>query len=218
MLTLHHFDRSPFAWKVRMVLEEKKIPYTGVIPENKNEDPAFAKLNPMRLTPVLVLEDGRTVWESSVINEYLEDTHPTPAMLPKDPFERARVRMIEDSVDQYLYPAIRAMTVARFEFAPPHLVPKPADKVDHQAYETSRAKVHEQLGHLERALDGRTWLGGDMLSLADATLAPSVTGALVLHGILPDAKYPNLAAWSERIKSRPSYQASAPRQPTTIKE
>jgi glutathione S-transferase len=90
MLKLWHLDRSPFGWKVRMVLAEKAVPYQLVIPDNKSEDPAFAKLNPLRLTPVLELPDGRTIYESTVINEYLEETYPDPPMLPKEPWERAR--------------------------------------------------------------------------------------------------------------------------------
>src|SRR2546425_8218035 len=80
MLKLYAFDRSPFGWKVRVALAEKKIQYEMIVPENKNEDPAFARLNPFRKTPVLALEDGRTIYESTVINEYLEETQPQPAM------------------------------------------------------------------------------------------------------------------------------------------
>src|SRR2546422_3327751 len=83
MLKLYAFDRSPFGWKVRVALAEKKIQYEMIVPENKNEDPAFARLNPFRKTPVLVLEDGRTIYESTLINEYLEETHPQPPMLPR---------------------------------------------------------------------------------------------------------------------------------------
>src|SRR5262245_42596353 len=103
MLKLYNFDRSPFGWKVRIVLAEKNVPYESIVPENKNEDPAFAKMNPFRLTPVLQFDDGRTLYESTIINEYLEEAYPSPAMLPKDPFERARVRMIEDTTDQHFY-------------------------------------------------------------------------------------------------------------------
>ena len=102
MLKLHHLDRSPFSWKVRMVLEEKEDPVQARDPENKSEDPAFLKLNPFRLTPVLSSKAGGTIYESTVINEYLEDAYPEPAMLPKEPLRRARVRMIEDTTDQYV--------------------------------------------------------------------------------------------------------------------
>jgi len=217
MLKLHHLDRSPFGWKVRMVLEEKKIPYELVIPENKSEDPAFLKLNPFRLTPVLELETGATIFESTVINEYLEDTVPDPAMLPKDPYERARIRMIEDTTDQYLYVAAREFRMAQFDYAPPYLVRKKADEVDHKLLETSRVKIHEHLTRLESELAGRTYFGGTMLSLADVALAPPLTASMKLLGVLPDKRYPLIAAWSARVVERSSYIASAPKEPLRIR-
>ena len=218
MLTLHHFDRSPYGQKVRIVLNEKAIPCTLVVPENKNEDPAFAALNPFRLTPVLQLEDGRTVWESSVINEYLEETFPSPPMLPKDPWERARVRMIEDACDQYLSPAIRVVVLARFEYAPPHLVRKAAAAVDQAALDAGRIKLNEQLARFASALGDRTWFGGEMFSLADASLVALLTGSLHTIGEFPSGKFPKLEAWAARAATRPSCRKAAPKQPLTIKE
>ena len=218
MLKLYNFDRSPFGWKVRMVLAEKNVQYESIVPENKMEDPAFAKLNPFRLTPVLQLEDGRTLYESSIINEYLEEVYPSPAMLPRDPYERARVRQLEDTTDQYFYQNLRGLTISQFEYAPPYLIRKKADQVDHKLLEESRMKVHAHLARLDQELKGRTWFGGDVFSLADATLAPSLTMGLKTQGILPDSKYPNIAAWTERITARPSYTATVPKEPLTIKE
>lgn len=218
MLKLHHFDRSPFSWKVRIVLEEKKAPYQAFVPQNKNEDPAFALLNPFRLTPVLELENGKTLYESTVICEYLEEAFPAPPMLPRDPYQRARVRMIEDTADQYFYPAIRGVVTAQFEYAPPRLIRKKSDQVDHKLLEDSRMKVHQHLARLEHELAGRAWFGGDVFSLADAALAAPLTGSLKLLGILPDPKYPHVDAWTERITARSSYRAAAPKEPTRIVE
>lgn len=218
MLKLHHLDRSPFGWKVRMVLEEKRIPYKLVIPENKSEDPGFLKLNPFRLTPVLELESGGTIYESTVINEYLEDAFPEPAMLPNDPYERARLRMIEDTTDQYVYTALRDFRMAQFEYAPPFLVRKKADEVDHKLVESSRAKLHEHLTRLESELAGRAYFGGAMFSLADAALAPPLTASMKLLSVLPDKRYPLIAAWSARVVERSSYIASAPKEPLRIRE
>src|SRR4029453_16207987 len=124
MLKLHNFDRSPFGWKVRIVLAEKKVPCETLAPADKSESPAFGKLNPFRLTPVLELEDGRTIYESTVIGEYLEEAYPTPAMLPKDTYERARLRMLEDTTDQYVMQALREYRNALYKNAPPSLFPK----------------------------------------------------------------------------------------------
>jgi glutathione S-transferase len=218
MLTLHHFDRSPFAFKVRIVLAEKKVPHRLVVPENKNEDPAFAKLNPFRLTPVLQLEDGRTLYESTIINEYLEETHPTPPMLPRDPYERARVRLIEDTTDQYLYPAVRAFTQAQFDYAPPVLTRKKAEQVDHKQVEEGRMKIAGHLLRLEETLGSRRWFGGENFSLADAALVPLLTGSLRLLKILPDPKLPRLNAWVVQVLEHPSVRQAAPREPARIQE
>jgi glutathione S-transferase len=217
MIKLYHLDRSPFNWKVRFVLAEKGIPYEGIVPLNKTEDPAFAKLNPYRLTPVLQVEDGRTLYESTVICEYLEDVHPEPALLPKEPFERARMRLLEDTTDQYLYAALRDLRAAQFEYQPPFLIRKPMGQVDHAALEAARTKVHTHLERLEAELEGKTWFGGTQFTLADITLAPALTGTLELLGVLPDPKrYPNLAAWRARIVERPAYDASKPKEPLRI--
>jgi glutathione S-transferase len=218
MLKLYNFDRSPYGVKVRIALAEKNVPYEGIVPQNKNEDPEFAKLNPLRLTPVLVLEDNRVLYESTIINEYLEEAWPKPAMLPRDPYERARLRLIEDVSDQHLYPAIRSLTLAQYEFRPPVLIRKPADQVDHKAIEENTHKVHQHLARLEAELAGRTWFGGDLFSLADAALAAAMTLSLPLLGILPDAKYPAIGAWVKRIAGRPSYRAGAPKEPARIQE
>jgi glutathione S-transferase len=218
MLKLHHFDRSPFGWKVRIVLAEKKVPYALVVPENKSEDPAFGRLNPFRLTPVLELDGDRSVYESSVINEYLEEAFPDPPMLPRDPYERARVRMIEDTTDQYLMSALRALREAEFEYEPPFLTRKKPAQVDLKALEQAKTRVHEHLARLEGQIRGRTWFGGEIFSLADATLVPPLMGTLPLLKVLPDSRYPELEKWRRRVAERPSYVASQPKEPLRIKE
>ena len=170
------------------------------------------------MTPVLELEDGATVYESTVINEYLEEAYPETAMLPKDPYERARLRMIEDTTDQYVYVAIRDFRMAQFEYAPPFLVRKKADEVDHKLLETSRVKIHEHLTRIEADLAGRMYFGGRMFSLADVALAPPLTASLKLLSVLPDKRYPLIAAWSARVVERKSYIASAPKEPLRIRD
>lgn len=209
MLKLHAFDRSPYGWKTRIVLAEKKVPYAALVPENKSESPEFARLNPLRLTPVLELEDGRTVYESSVVNEFLEETYPDPPMLPKDAYEKARVRMLEDTTDQYVIPSVRELFLAQLENTPPKY--KRKKDVDAAAKEAAEKKVRMHLERLERELGGKKWFGGEIFSLADAALVPPLTLTLPLLGVLPDARHPNLAAWAKRVAERPSYEASKPK-------
>jgi glutathione S-transferase len=209
VLKLHAFDRSPYGWKARIVLAEKKVPYVALVPENKSESPEFGRLNPFRLTPVLELPDGRTVYESSVVNEFLEEMYPDPPMLPKDAYEKARVRMLEDTTDQYVIPAVRELFSTQLENTPPRY--KRKKDVDPAAKESAATKVHAHLERLERELSGREWFGGEIFSLADAALVPPLMLTLALLGVLPDARYPNLTAWSKRVAERPSYEASKPK-------
>ena len=200
------------------MLYEKGIPFEQRSPVNKAEDPAFGKLNPWRMTPVLELEDGRTIWESTVVCEYLEEVHPEPALLPKDPYERARVRMIEDAADQYLYPAIRAVVNLRFEAAPPFLIRRKPGAVDEVALGEARVKLGEQLDRFEAALGDREWFGGRQISLADIALAPPLTGTMRTIGEVPRAQSPRLEAWVARMTARPSFAKARPAQPLTIRE
>lgn len=218
MLKLYHLDRSPFGWKVRLVMAEKNIPYESIVPTNKNDDPEFAKLNPFRLTPVLQLEDGRTIYESSVINEYLDEVFPDPRMLPEGPYERARIRILEDTSDQYLYAAVRGLRDALFIYEPPLLVPRPGVSPSDAAVVEARKRIEEQLGTFEEALGHGPWFGGEDFSVADAALVPPIVGSLETLGVLPDAKrFPRLAAWRDRVVVRPSFAASKPKEPPRIK-
>jgi glutathione S-transferase len=126
--------------------------------------------------------------------------------------------MLEDTTDQYLYTALREFRMAQFEYAPPFLVRKKADDVDHKQLEAARARIHEHLARLESELAGRTFFGGTMFSLADAGLVPPLAATLPLLGVLPDHRYPLIAAWSSRVATRPSVLASAPKVPLRIRD
>ncbi len=218
MLKLHDLDRSPFCWKVRLVLAEKGIPCEIVTPQDKANDPVFGKLNPFRLTPVLELGDGRTVFESTVICEYLEDAYPDPALLPHDAYQRARIRMIEDTTDQYLYPAVRGWVTSQFNYEPPVLRRKPATEVDEKLRDESRGKIERHLDYLESVLGDGRWFGGDTFSLADCSLAAPLAGAMRLHQFLPGDRWPKVSGWAARITDRSSFVRTAPKLPTRIEE
>ena len=127
------------------------------------------------------------------------------------------MRLLEDTTDQYVYAALRELRAAQYDYQPPVLIRKPASDVDPKALEAAKANVHYHLARLESELEGKTWFGGAQFTLADVTLAPALTGTLELLGLLPDAKrYPNLAAWRERIVARPAYAASKPKEPLRI--
>jgi maleylacetoacetate isomerase len=92
---LYHYWRSSCSWRVRWALELKKINYTKEavnILQGEHNKPAFLAVNPSGQVPSLAIDDGIQLGESVAIMEWLEETHPSPALLPSDPVSKARVR------------------------------------------------------------------------------------------------------------------------------
>ncbi|HKY31854.1 MAG TPA: glutathione S-transferase family protein [Candidatus Polarisedimenticolia bacterium] len=207
MPTLYQFEGSPWCWKVRMVLAEKGIPFQTVVPRDRENDPGFRRMTPVGKVPVLVMEDGVTVFESTVINEYLEERFPSPPLLPADPAGRARARMIEEVADAYLAPAVRSIVLAGHRFESGRWVRR-ADPDPRQA-EAGLAAASVYLDHLDAELEGRRHLAGEF-SLADIALVPPLArGGRIAQLPLP-ARWPRLAGWLERTLARPSVASTLP--------
>lgn len=108
MLTLHSYFRSSASYRVRIALNLKGLPYT-YLPVHLLKDggqqhtEAYQRINPARLVPALV-EDGHAIVQSMAIMEYLDETHPEPALLPRDPLARARVRGLAQSIACEIHP------------------------------------------------------------------------------------------------------------------
>src|SRR3954465_10252963 len=109
MLELWHEWNSVHSFKVRVVLSEKGLAWADRNLELLNFEhlrPEYLRLNPNGVVPTLV-HDGRVVLESSIICEYLEDAFPAPALLPSDPYGRARARVWLKHFDEVVHPAVR---------------------------------------------------------------------------------------------------------------
>src|SRR5438105_856713 len=105
MLTLYDFGNSVCCQKVRITLVEKGLTWESRrvdLFKTEQYDPEYLKLNPKGVVPTLV-HDGTPVIESTLICEYLDDTFPDPPLVPKDPAERARMRLWSKFVDEGLF-------------------------------------------------------------------------------------------------------------------
>ena len=197
-IKLYDFKSSPNCQRVKVVLEEKGLAYETVsvdLRKKEQKTPEYLALNPYGKVPAMV--DGDTVlYESCIINEYLEEKYPDPPLLPADPSLRARIRILIDyGVNQTNsgHQAVRAE------------VSKPEGERDADALAAAKALFVEQLQPLERELEGRDYMAGEF-SLLDAAHVPRIMRH-VEWGVLPDPSLPLLQAWYERMKARPSVRA-----------
>lgn len=195
MMKLYDFPQSPYCQKVRLVLAEKDLSYEKVLVDlMKNEQKAaeFLRLNPYGKVPVLVDED-EVIYDSTIINEYLEDEYPHPPLMPEESGARARVRMLEDFADNS-FTAQGGLLMAELR--------KPAEQVDQERVQRYRADLGRVLEFIERHLDGKEYMGGTF-SLADLAFVPRFL-MLPKLGVEIPSRLINVLAWSERVKRRPS--------------
>ena len=197
-IKLYDFKSSPNCQRVKVVLEEKGLEYETVpvdLRKREQKAPEYLAMNPYGKVPVLV--DGDTVlYESCIINEYLEEKYPDPPLLPADAVSRARIRILIDYGITHTndsHQAIRAEMV------------KPEGERDAGALAAAKALFVEQLQTLERELEGRDYMAGDF-SLLDAAHVPRIMRH-VEWGVLPDPSLPLLNAWHQRMTARPSVRA-----------
>jgi len=194
MLKLYEHPLSPYAQKVKIALTEKAVPFETTIPNLLGEDAEFARVSPRREVPALV--DGETsVFDSTIILEYVEDKWPAPPMLPPAPAERARVRMLEELCDTY-YEAINwALAEIRF-FR--RATGEDAERLFARAGEQI-AGVHRWL---ERELGERSHFNGASFGWGDLSVIPFVNGSAGFGFAPPEGS--RLAAWADRVRERAS--------------
>jgi glutathione S-transferase len=195
MLKLYDSPECPFCQKTRIVLAEKDLSYDLVpvdLQAGEQKRPEFLKLNPFGKVPVLI-DDEVIVYDSTIINEYLDDEYPHPQLMPSDSAARARVRTFEDYADNAFIPLTG--TIMRE-------LRKPEAERDQEKLTTSRQQVARMLSVIDGSLAGRNWLVGNF-SLADVAFAPRVV-ILSSLGVALDTEWRNVAGWIQRLNQRAS--------------
>jgi glutathione S-transferase len=230
MLFLYHAGPSVCAIKVRLVMNEKRLPWDGKILDLRRGDqfqPEYLKLNPNAVVPTLV-HDGRTIIESTIIIEYLDEAFPSPTLMSADPYQRAVARYWMKKIDDYLHGDCATLTFA-IAFRPLLLkktseelearfasVPNPAMRerqrqavlqgIDAPHATTALRNYNNFIGEMEERLAQSPYLAGDSYSLADAAATPYINRAamLAMEGLWV-GRHPHVTNWVERIRQRSSF-------------
>jgi len=180
---------------VKIALHEKGLPYERVTLNLARKDqkrPEFLKLNPYGKVPVID-DAGQVLFESCIINEYLDEKYPEPPLMPKDPYLRGRGRVLIDYALNHIHEPYWAL---RGEML------KPQAERNAKALEETRGTLRSLLRYLEEALGDQSYFLGEF-SLCDIAMVPRFL-RMETYGALPASELPRLGAWLRRIKERPS--------------
>ncbi len=193
-LKLYAHPFSSYCQKVLTALYENGTPFEY----RKLEDPAamaeLAQLWPMRKMPVLV-DDGRTVVEASVIIEHLQVRHPGRVkLIPEAPAAALEVRFMDRFFDNYLAAPQQKFVFDRL---------RPQASRDPVGVEEARRALVTAYEWLDGTMAEREWAAGDEFSLADCAAAPFLFYADWTHAI--DARFGDVHAYRRRLLARPSF-------------
>ena len=170
-MKLHNYFRSSASFRVRIALALKGLSYDYVsvhLARGEQFTQDFTQINGDALVPVLEL-DGLRLTQSLAIIEYLEDTHPEPALLPKDPAGRARVRALSQSIACEIHP-LNNLRVLKYLTNVFHLEEDPKNGWYRHWVRLGLEAFEKQLRH---SATGR-FCHGNAPSLADCTLVPQI--------------------------------------------
>ncbi|MFI5001361.1 MAG: glutathione S-transferase family protein [Reyranellales bacterium] len=231
MFVLYHGWRSSASRRVRLCLAEKGLEFesrTVDLTKMEHHTPEFLKLNPNGVIPLLILDDGRSLYESGTICEYLDETYPDPPLRPSDPYERAVMRNWIRHVDERIGNLIifnwaHSMAKVASQWSDAELAEKLKNvpskerreawlRVARRPYtEEERSEARDKLvlllDRMEDTLGRTAWLAGDVYSIADIAVVPFVKR--IDEEIAPDemtAKHhPRVVVWWNSIQARPAF-------------
>lgn len=202
--TLHHFPLDPASRQVRLALGEKRLPFTEHVARYWEQPDDLAALNPSGMTPVLVETQGAqrlVVCESRAILEHLEESAPEPALLGREPAERAEARRLLQWFDRKFDNEVNSLLL--HEKLEKRLLKLGAPDLGNMRF--GREALRDHLSYVEMLLQSRDWLAGRRLSLADFAAAAHFS-VIDYFGDIPWRDFPAVRTWYMKLKSRPAFR------------
>jgi len=190
MMVLYSGTTCPFSQRCRLVLFEKGMDFEirDIDLFNKPED--ISVMNPYGQVPILVERD-LVLYESNIINEYIDERFPHPQLMPADPVMRARARLFLFNFEKELFVHVGVLENV-------------AAKGHEKAHEKARAGIRDRLTQLAPVFLKNKFMLGDDFSMLDVAIAP-LLWRLGHYGIELGKNAAPLMKYAERIFSRPAY-------------
>ena len=208
-MKLYTYFRSSAAFRVRIALNLKGLPYEPVfvhLAKGEHRAPAYAKVNPQALVPTLELDDGTRLNQSLAIIEYLDETHPQPALIPREAKARARVRSLSYLVASEIHP-VNNLRVLQY-------LKRALGQNEEQINTWYRHWIADGLAKLEVELAASKgkFCHGDTPTMADCCLVPQIFNAQRYQSDL--APYPSTMRVFETCMKLDAFDRAQPsRQP-----
>ena len=179
-----------------MVLHEKGIDFEVHEVDLSNKSEEFLSVSPYGKVPVLRV-NGTSLYESNIVNEYLDEVYDSPKLMPENPEERASVRSWMAFADDYFFPSVYRVRMGLQRGYSEDEIQEARDKLD------------DAMSLLEHQLEGKKCLVGEY-TLADIAHAGNFHRLRILakSGEVSLHKYPNVMGWIEQVESKESYKAS----------
>ena len=206
MIEVYYAPPSIYGRKVLVVLMEKNLDFR-IRPLSFSAGDLckdfYLRLNPNAEVPTLI-DEGKILYESTAIVEYLNEAYPQPPLMPDDPFKRAQIRMIDDFCDLHLFRSIIKCIIKIF-------------RTHEEITEQEKEAIRSECQRIESYLGNQEFLVGDF-SLADCAFMPALP-AIELIGLGPFLQNsPSLAAYADRLKTRSSFKAAMMISPESIRD
>ena len=208
-ITVYGIPGSPFLRSVEVALKEKDVPYhLHAIPPGEIKSQEHLKRHPFGRIPAFE-HDGLTLYETQAIIRYLDEIFINPQFTPGNPSNRARMNQVIGIIDCYYFPKAAA-PIAFNRIIGPRLLGLAGDEA---AVAEAMPMARICFAEFDRLLSGRSYFGGDHVSIADIMLAAQ----LDLFGECDEGREliggtTNVTAWLDRMLARPSFAATQPPQ------
>jgi RNA polymerase-associated protein len=185
-MTLYSGTTCPFSQRCRNVLYEKGMDFQIVDVDLQNKPEDLAVMNPYNQVPVLVERD-LMLYESNIINEYIDDRFPHPQLMPADPVMRARARLFLFRFEHEMFTHVETL-----------------EKGNQRLIDKARASIRDNLAQIAPVFAKQKYMLGDEFSMLDVAIVPLLWRLDYYDVQLPKQAAP-LMKYAERLFSRPAF-------------